>query len=417
MRLSVKIVFSILISILILFVGLIAVIVSAVDGGSTYNGGSTFRPIMVAAAFAVAWLFALAQIWGLLKPKIRYVALAAAVGVMAVSAAAYQIYRIYDDDIAVIHDQGVDLTLYDPFRENTLAASLSEPPTLSLAGGDLPRLDGATALYPVYAAFARAVYPSDVKMAPNLKAQILLGDGTGVPQPAAVKPDDGDILACSNTDGSFRRLIAGQTDVIFIARPSEGQRQMAAEAGVELRLTPVGREAFVFFVNAKNPVRGLSVGDIRRIYSGDAVNWREFGGGNSKIRAFQRPENSGSQTALVGFMGDTPLMTPPKRDVAGGMGDIIGMVSEYKNYDNAIGYSFLFYATEMVNDNEIKLLELDGIAPTRESVADGSYPYASEFYAVTAGTDNPNAEKLIEWILGPQGQELVSKTGYTPLPY
>ena len=60
-------------------------------------------------------------------------------------------------------------------------------------------------------------------------------------------------------------------------------------------------------------------------------------------------------------------------------------------------------------------MELNGVAPTRENVANRTYPYASEFYAVTAGTETPNAEAFIEWILSEQGQELIEKTGYTPL--
>ena len=86
-------------------------------------------------------------------------------------------------------------------------------------------------------------------------------------------------------------------------------------------------------------------------------------------------------------MGDTPLMTPPKEDVAGSMGGVFRRVASYRNYGNAIGYSFLFFATEMVNDNKIKLLELNGVAPTRENVANRTYPHSGEFYAITAGTE------------------------------
>ena len=67
----------------------------------------------------------------------------------------------------------------------------------------------------------------------------------------------------------------------------------------------------------------------------------------------------------------------------------------------------------MVNDDKIKLLEINGIAPTRDNIANRTYPYTSEFYAVTAGTDNPNTDILIEWILSEQGQYIINKTGYT----
>lgn len=406
MKLIPKILLSILATAALLFGGLIALLLTAL------SGGLVFHQVMVIAAFVLLWLLLLMQIWKLLSPKIRYISVGATALVMLVSFAGFEMHSAYHDSIERIDEQGVNLALYDPFREDTLAASLDEPSTLSLMD-DLPRLDGATALYPVYSAFVRAVYPADyenlVVLDGDIEAEMV--EREAIP----VKPEAYEILACTNTDGAYRRLITGEADIIFAAGPSEEQLQMAREAGVELTLTPIGREAFVFFVNAQNPVNGLSIDDIRRIYSGEVTNWREFGGKNVKIRAFQRPENSGSQTALVGFMGDTPLITPPMEDVASGMGGIISRVSSYRNYDNAIGYSFLYFATEMVTDNKIKLLNLNGVAPTRENVANGTYPYAAEFYAVTAGTTNPNVEVLIDWILSGQGQELIEKTGYTPL--
>ena len=401
-----KILLSVLATVLLLFTGLYILVIVA------FGGGGTFYTVLVIAATVVAWLFLLMQIWKLLKPKIRYVSLTAAVGIMLISVVWVEINKAYYNSFEQINEQGVNLTLYDPFREDTLAVSLNEPSTLTLKD-NLPRLDGATALYPVYSAFVKAVYPVDYDnfIINNGDAQVKEKENEAIP----AKPVANEILACTNTDGAFRRLITGEADIIFIAKPSEAQLQMAKDAGLELKLTPIGREAFVFFVNVKNPVNGLSINNIKRIYSGEVTNWRELGGKNAKIRAFQRPENSGSQTALIRFMGDTPLMTPPTEDVAGGMGGIISRVSSYRNYDNAIGYSFLFFATEMVNDNKIKLLELNGVAPTRENVANRTYPYAAEFYAITAETKNPNAEIFIDWMLSEQGQYLIEKTGYTPL--
>ncbi|MNN73295.1 Phosphate-binding protein PstS 2 precursor [compost metagenome] len=110
-------------------------------------------------------------------------------------------------------------------------------------------------------------------------------------------------------------------------------------------------------------------------------------------------------------------MSPSEKDFVSGMGAIIEQTADYRNYKNAIGYSFLFFATEMVQNGNIRLLEVDGVEPTRSTISSGEYPLAAEFYAVTRDKDhqNPNVAKLIEWILSPQGQELVEKTGYTPL--
>lgn len=73
-------------------------------------------------------------------------------------------------------------------------------------------------------------------------------------------------------------------------------------------------------------------------------------------------------------MGGLPLIEPEKEDRVGGMGGIIQQVASYRNYKNSIGFSFRFYASEMAANDQIRLLALDGVFPTKESIRDGSYP-------------------------------------------
>ena len=189
---------------------------------------------------------------------------------------------------------------------------------------------------------------------------------------------------------------------------------------MELHLTPIGREAFVFFVNSDNPVTGLTVEEIQGIYTGEITNWKELGGKNQKIRPYQRAENSGSQSALLRLMAGLPLLEPEKEDRIGGMGGIITEVASYRNHKNAIGFSFRFYSIEMVENDQIRLLALNGVEPTKETIRSGEYPISSNFYAVTAspiGTPAPeetneDLRKLIDWILSDQGQQLIEQTGY-----
>lgn len=140
-----------------------------------------------------------------------------------------------------------------------------------------------------------------------------------------------------------------------------------------------------------------------------------IGGKNDEIRAFQRPEDSGSQTMFIKFMGDSEIQEPEIEEVAEGMGGIIEEVASYRNYKNAIGYTFRFYSTEMVRNDKIKLISIDGIEPSIKNIRTGNYPLASEFYAVTAGTENLNVQPFIEWILSEEGQKLVEETGFVPL--
>ena len=253
-------------------------------------------------------------------------------------------------------------------------------------------LDGATALYPLYAAFVQATYPKK-------EYDMYMNE-----------------VMVNTTPDAYQNLIHGHVDMIFVAGPSEQQLQDAKEQGVELEMTPIGKEAFVFFVNAENPVEGLTVQQIQDIYSGKAKNWADVGGDPDKIRAFQRPADSGSQTALEKLMGKTKIVEAPSEDVAAGMGDIINQTANYRNYPNSIGYSFRYYSMEMVQNNAIRHLKIDGVFPSEESIRDNTYPLSSEFYAITlAGNDHPNIEPFLEWILSEQGQSLVEKTGYVPI--
>lgn len=297
---------------------------------------------------------------------------------------------IYDKSRPVVRDGYVDTSSYSPFHELSQVVTLKEPSTLKIED-HLPVIDGATALYPVYSAFARAVYPEKEYYQHNSE------------------------VMSNRTGEAYENLINGRADIIFVLAPSEQQLAKAERLGKELKLTAIGKEAFVFFVNDKNPVQSLAEDEIKGIYTGDITNWKEVGGKNKDIRAFQRPQDSGSQTALQHFMGDVPIVDPPVEDIASLMGTIIDQVSDYKNYSNAMGYTFRYYSAEMTNNNSIRLLAVDGVEPTKESIRSGEYPITNELYAVTASSDNPHVDAFIDWILSKQGQEIVEKTGYVSI--
>ncbi|MBQ3115242.1 MAG: substrate-binding domain-containing protein [Clostridia bacterium] len=304
-------------------------------------------------------------------------------------------YQSYVDSIPTIDDSGNLLWQYLPYGEDTKVANLDGEATLKISD-DIPRLDGATALYPIYSAFAKAVYPESALNEIQLKGN--------------------EILNCSTTGGAYERIVTGDADIIFVGGPSKEQTQFAKENNVELMFTPIGKEAFVFFVNSNNPLENITLEQIQDIYSGKIKKWEQLGvEGFGNIRAFQREEGSGSQTAILKIMNGKELMTPPEENVIAGMGGIISKTADYKNYKNAIGYSFRYYSNEMVNNNQIKLLKINGIAPTLENIENGTYPIFSEFFAVTRSDATDNTKKFVQWATSSQGQELVEKTGYTPL--
>lgn len=284
-----------------------------------------------------------------------------------------------------------DISGYAPFTEGSLTAKLGEPSSLVLQN-DLPVLDGALALYPVYAAVAETVYSE----------QAYRGEAM-----------------FTNTVKAFEALIAGERDIIFTAYASQSQLAAAEKAGADLRFTAIGREAFVFIAGKSNPVESVTVQQIRNIYSGKTAKWATLGwkeGG--RIIAFQRPEGSGSQTGLQSVMRGLPIQVPqplPSASLIGSNSLMQQVSAEWRGVQPALGYSYRFFANTMLPNPNAKFLKVNGVEPSIENIQSGAYPFVVNFYAVTNGEAQGNVKKVIDWLLSPQGQSLIEKTGYAPL--
>lgn len=220
------------------------------------------------------------------------------------------------------------------------------------------------------------------------------------------------------THNAYVNLIEGKADIIFVTPPSEEELAYAEEMGVELEIIPMLRDGFVFFVNEDNSVNGAKLEEIVQIYSGEITNWSQLGGEEKEIIAYQRDPNSGSQTGMLKMvMKGTPMVEPPKELMIGDMGSIIDAVALYDNDVSAIGYSYYYYVKSMWGDEHIKLLAIDGVEPTDETIGNNSYPIVSTTYLVLR-KDEPsdsNARLLANWVLSEQGQRLAEANGYVGL--
>jgi phosphate transport system substrate-binding protein len=323
------------------------------------------------------------------------------------------------------------LLKYMPFdfsSYKTSIALLDGPSALKLSGGPsrgLPRLDGATALYPLYSSFVHAVYPEktvnteadfqdflDWGYFPNRETLRTIYDYAPIP---AEFPS---IVQCNKTAEAYRRLIGGEADIVFCYEPSAKEVEAAAAKGLRFHLTPIGKDAFVFLVNSKNPLNTITQRQIRDIYSGRLTNWKSITGVDEPVIPYQRPENSGSQTILQAIMKGDSIIKPilDGEYVPGHMFIMVNIVaSDYYNYNSAIGYSFLYYVNKMADSSGVKVLSVDGVEPVKQTIQNNTYPFSQTIYAVTTGGESENTKKFIDWIISAQGQELVEKTGYIPI--
>lgn len=295
----------------------------------------------------------------------------------------------------------VDLSDYMVYSNSNKLVELDHEASLIIEDvTSMPILDGAEACFPVYSAIAKAVYKNIDIIERNATQDYF----------------NGRIVTFFNTAEGYERLFSGEVDMFFGAKPSKGQLERAKELGVELEYTLIGKEAFVFFVNENNPIDELSSDEIRKIYHGDITNFKEVGGSNEKIIAFQRPERSGSQAMMQYFMGDISLKEPIKVEMQAAMSGIIRQVADYYNEDGAIGYTFKYFLEGLNQEENVKILSIDGTYPTKENISNGSYPLIAGFYCVTVkGNDHPYIDDMLEFILSEDGQTIIEETGYIPV--
>ncbi len=355
----------------------------------SFSSTSRTMPLLCWTAFLLAvFLCMIGALWSIrLVRRISYVLMLASVLVFGGNRLHYWWTKGRFPEVR----QEVAWWNYQPFTEGNLLVKVDVPEDLRLDASDIPKMDGAYALYPVYAALAQAMYPPELAKRYNY-------------------------VSLHGSDWIYKELLNGRCDMIFALAPSKLQKEEAEKLGLTYEMTPFGRDAFVFYVNAENPVENLSTEQIKGIYSGEFTSWRQIDDAlRGKIVAFQRNEGSGSQTTLQRLMGETPIMPPLKEDRLGGMGDIINDTANYRNYRSALGFSFRYYSTELLKNNKIKLLAIDGVPPTVENIRNGSYPHIATAYIVTVRPRTPNIRKIVDFLCSPAGQELVEKTGYVPV--
>ncbi|MBE6552684.1 MAG: phosphate ABC transporter substrate-binding protein, PhoT family [Ruminococcaceae bacterium] len=280
----------------------------------------------------------------------------------------------------------IDVKSYLPHDDDSDLPKIDSSLQLS---EDLPVLDGAAALVPVYAAIIHNVYPEGCVTFEGGE----FNDDNYYGENFA--PDSA--MQYKNTVRGYKAIVDGDTDILFCAAPSQDQKRYASDMGVELVYVPVGLEGFVFFVNKNNPVDSLTTEQIRKIYSCEYKNWSQVGGANRIINPVTRLEGSGSQTAFESFMGE----------------EKIGRKSIFAITGASIGFSFRYYMDGIVENSNVKMLSLNGVYPNAENIQNRSYPIVAQFYAVyRADNDNKNIPVLIEWLLSEEGQTIIEKTGY-----
>ncbi len=268
------------------------------------------------------------------------------------------------------------------------APAMAAAPEISV--DDYPIVDGSTATLPL--------------------SYQLMQAATGCPAEIAQSA-----IGHSKTTESFYALVDGRADLLLVYEPSQDAYDYANQMGVKLLMKPIGRDALVFLANPANPVTSLTQDQLVDIYTGKVTNWKDVGGDDLAIVAYQRIENSGSQVMMERqVMKGRAMMEAPRELRTDEMAELIDAVASYKDSPSALGYSVYYYVHNMYSNANIRLLAVGGIAPENEAIASGAYPYTQDFYAAVradAPEDSPQ-RKLYDWLTTDEGQALITGAGY-----
>ena len=232
----------------------------------------------------------------------------------------------------------------------------------------------------------------------------------------------------SKSHASYERLINGEVDMLFASvYPASDILALAEEKGVELELIPIAHDAMIFFTNKDNPATGLTSEQISNIYVNNAYdNWNQLGGPDALLYPYCRNNDSGSHAQMERhFLHGAEIHETIRQETTSyAMQSILTDVIDAQTSDPtgyALGYSIYYYYwnANMVlgTADHLKLLEIDGVAPTDETIADGSYPLSNNTYVVLR-KDTPEdapARRLADFMLTEAGQRCVENAGYGPL--
>jgi phosphate transport system substrate-binding protein len=206
-------------------------------------------------------------------------------------------------------------------------------------------------------------------------------------------------------------LINGTTDICNASRSMKSTEIDKLKArynslGVEI---PCAKDGVTIFLNEANKVQALTLKQLSGIYTGKIRNWKEVGGNDAEIRLYGRENSSGTYV----YFHDEVV----KEDYASSVQSLPGtaaVVNAVKKDMNGIGYGGAAYAQGVKHCGIKKDDASKAFMPTAESIGKGEYPITRYLFMYLKFRPAGETKKYIDWILGPEGQGIVTEVGYFP---
>lgn len=208
-------------------------------------------------------------------------------------------------------------------------------------------------------------------------------------------------------------LINGTTDIANASRPMkpserEKLKQRYNSLGVEVK---VAKDGLSVYLNEKNPVKELTIQQLKDIYTGKITNWKDVGGKDAKIIVYGRENSSGTYVYFKDNVLGGADYTAAMQSLPGTAAVVNAVVKDA----NAIGYGGAAYAKGIKDAAVKKDNNSKAYLPTQENIKTGEYPIARFLYLYLRNKPTGEIKAYIDWILSAEGQKIVTEVGYFPV--
>ena len=203
------------------------------------------------------------------------------------------------------------------------------------------------------------------------------------------------------SDAGIKLVQSGDIDLSFISRELK-----PAEVGT-VSIVPIGATGTGIGVNVSNPVTGLTKDQLAKVFRGDVTTWGAMGGDATPIHVFMREAGAATRSAFESYVfGGKPPTNYAKNSIE--VGSYSETVKGMATLPGSIGIMSMNAAA--FAEPSIHLISVDGIAATRKTLADGTYPMRRPLYLVYSKDPakvRPAIKDFIDFVQGPQGQAIL----------
>jgi phosphate transport system substrate-binding protein len=246
--------------------------------------------------------------------------------------------------------------------------------------------------------------PPEVPPPPRLEGRIVVGGSTtvfvvAVPLAERFMEKHPGVVVETHSVGSTAGIVGANEGTFDIGMSSRLLR--GAELGWGLKEFIICYDASVPIVHPANPMRDLTMEQLKKIFTGEITNWKEVGGRDLRITVIIREEGSGARGTFESLVHED-IEPAPTLILIGTTGVRAGVAGDP---------SAISYVTLAAVDPTVRALKVGGVKPSAEAVMAGDYKIVYPYRFLTKGGPSPLEQKFIDFVLGSEGQQMLADEG------